>query len=128
MILGDPNYSKPHPVFCSTFRVAFNIFVTGGRMRPGLADRLIIVSPSLWTTNHPWKGRGRGHPVMSLEWMKLGMHFRLDVRIDTDKRTDDRLLPKGMRSGSRDLVKFWEVTDIISLKRYKIDTVTVDQH
>ena len=56
------------------------------------------------------------------------MHFRLDVRIDTDKRTDDRLLPKGMRSGSRDLVKFWEVTDIISLKRYKIDTVTVDQH
>jgi len=65
---------------------------------------------------------------MSLEWMKLGMHFRLDVRIDTDKRTDDRLLPKGMRSGSRDLVKFWEVTDIISLKRYKIDTVTVDQH
>ena len=67
---------------------------------------------------------------MSLEWMKLGMHLRFDVRIDTDKRTDDRLLPKGMRSGSRDLVKFWEVTDIglISLKRYTIDTVTVDQH
>jgi len=44
------------------------------------------------------------------------MHFKCRVLIDTEvyQFMSDRLPPKGMCSGSRDLFKFWEISDNIS--------------
>jgi len=41
------------------------------------------------------------------------MHFIFRVLFDTEERMHDRLTPKGMCSGSRDLFKFWEISDNI---------------
>ena len=57
----------------------------------------------------------KGSPIIYLEWVKLDISNLVCTMTLTSKFTgadmNDRLLPKGMRSGLRDLFKFWEITD-----------------
>ena len=90
-------------------------------------------------TDHHWQARGQGHvthfknfgfPTFSLESVKL---LKLYISCagsychDTEEYycMRDRLIPKGMSSGSRDLFKFRKISDNISETVHDRDIVAI---
>ena len=104
-------------------------------IRYGLVS-LVCLSP--WTTNHPDKTLLRSRDPLkffspkSCFWKGEARHFKFDVRIDIDEykrfRAQDRLPPKEMCSGSRDLFKFREITHNISETVQNRDTATTKNY